>query len=76
VEKIEKMLSRLDAPINPRQVGVDDETVVDSILVAKEVRDRYTLLQLLWDLGIAEEMALKAADYFKSQQPKDRDSAV
>ena len=76
VEEIEKMLSRLDAPINPRQVGVDDKTVVDSILVAKEVRDRYTLLQLLWDLRIAEEMALKAADYFKSLQPKDRASAV
>ena len=68
VSQIEQMLSGLDAPINPAQVGVDYQTVVDSILVAKEVRDRYTLLQLLWDLGIADEMAVKAADYFRCEQ--------
>jgi glycerol-1-phosphate dehydrogenase [NAD(P)+] len=65
---IEQTLSELGAPINPAQVGVDYQSVVDSIVVAKEVRDRYTLLQLLWDLGITEEMAVKAADYFKNEQ--------
>jgi glycerol-1-phosphate dehydrogenase [NAD(P)+] len=65
---IEKTLSELGAPINPAQVGVDYQSVVDSIIVAKEVRDRYTLLQLLWDLGIVEEMAVKVADYFKNEQ--------
>lgn len=65
---IEKSLSELGAPINPAQVGVDYQSVVDSIIVAKEVRDRYTLLQLLWDLGIIEEMAVKVADYFKNEQ--------
>jgi len=68
VSKIEKMLSELDAPINPAQVGVDYQVVVDSIIVAKEVRDRYTILQLLWDLGIADEMAVRVADYFKDEQ--------
>lgn len=68
VTEIENMLSELGAPINPAQVGVDYQTVVDSIIVAKEVRDRYTLLQLLWDLGIVDEMAVKVADYFKNEQ--------
>lgn len=68
VTKIEGMLSELGAPINPAQVGVDYQTVVDSIIVAKEVRDRYSLLQLLWDLGIVDEMAVKVADYFKNEQ--------
>ncbi len=65
---IEKILSDLDAPINPAQVGVDYQSVINSILVAKEVRDRYTLLQLLWDLGVAQEMAVKVANYFRDEQ--------
>ena len=42
------------------------DMVADSIMVAKEVRNRYTLLQLLWDLGLLEEMAQKTADYFEA----------
>ncbi|GAA0078669.1 hypothetical protein UT300005_30480 [Clostridium sp. CTA-5] len=68
VKVIEDILLSLDAPINPKQVGVDYEMIKDSILVAKEVRDRYTLLQLLWDLGMADKMATKIADYFEVGQ--------
>lgn len=67
-EFIEHLLSELGAPINPAQVGVDDQAVIDGILMAKEVRNRYTLLQLLWDLGIADEMAQKVLHYFKYEQ--------
>ena len=68
VSEIERMLSELGAPINPAQVGVDDKSVYDGIIYAKELRDRYTLFQLLWDLGIEDEMAEKAVRYFKSEQ--------
>lgn len=68
VKVIEDILLSLNAPINPKQVGVDYEMIKDSILVAKEVRDRYTLLQLLWDLGIADNMTEKIANYFEYEQ--------
>ncbi|WP_027625725.1 iron-containing alcohol dehydrogenase [Clostridium lundense] len=68
VKAIEDILTSLNAPINPNQVGVDYEMIKESILVAKEVRNRYTLLQLLWDLGIVDKMATKIADYFEYEQ--------
>jgi glycerol-1-phosphate dehydrogenase [NAD(P)+] len=68
VKKIESMLSELGAPINPAQVGVDSQAVIDGILVSKEVRDRYTLLQLLWDLDLSEVMAQKTLVYLQTEQ--------
>lgn len=65
VAAVEKLLSDLDAPIRPQQIGVSEELVKDGILLAKEVRNRFTLLQILWDLGLLEEYAQRTAAYFR-----------
>mgnify|MGYP000655500191 CR=1 FL=1 len=70
VETIEKMLSELDAPINPVQVGVDSAMVAEGVLSAKELRDRYTLYQLLWDLGLLDDMSGRAVRYFEKGQAR------
>lgn len=54
---IEKLLVSLDAPVTPASIGVSAEELRTGILYAKEVRPRYTLLQLLWDLGVSEDYA-------------------
>lgn len=61
--EIVKILESLGAPVYPSQIGVDKDLVFDSIIVAKEVRDRYTILQFLWDLGIAKEMAANILEW-------------
>ena len=61
-EVLEDILRNLEAPVSPAQLEIDRYMVRDSVMVAKEVRNRYTLLQLLWDLGILEEMAEEIAD--------------
>lgn len=66
-ESIISMLESLNAPAFPQDIGIDSNTVYDSIIVAKEVRDRYTLLQLLWDLGIEEEMAGRLVGWLDSR---------
>ena len=58
---MEKLLASLGAPINPAQIGVSSELVEDA---AKEVRDRFTLLQVLWDTGLLDEYAKMIAAYF------------
>ena len=68
VETMEQLLTDLDAPINPEQIGVSMELVEDGILLAKEVRNRFTLLQILWDLGLAETYAKRTVDYFTKGQ--------
>ena len=55
-EEIATVLESLGAPIRPEQVGVDPAYIADGILFAKELRDRYTILQLLWDIDRLEEM--------------------
>lgn len=67
-ETIINILKELGAPAFPEKIGIDYDMVYDSIIVAKEVRNRYTLLQLLWDLGIEEEMAHELVDWLKTQK--------
>lgn len=69
-EDMESLLLSLDAPISPQQIGVPLDMAADGVRIAKEVRDRYTVLQLLWDLGLSEKYALRVKEYFKSEQKK------
>lgn len=48
------ILRKLDAPTKPHEIGVPKEMARQAILYAKEIRNRYTVLQLLWDLGELE----------------------
>lgn len=53
-EQLIALLQSLEAPYCPYQIGLPIEMVEEGIQVGKEVRNRYTLLQLLWDLGLEE----------------------
>lgn len=54
---VQDILLQLGAPTKLDQIGVDREMARQAILYAKELRDRYTVLQLLWDLGELENFA-------------------
>lgn len=56
-ETVASLLRELGGPTEPAEIGVEPELVEEAILLAKELRDRYTILQLLWDLGLLEEFA-------------------
>ncbi|HIQ58143.1 MAG TPA: sn-glycerol-1-phosphate dehydrogenase [Candidatus Merdivicinus intestinavium] len=55
--KVAGMLRELGGPADPEEIGVEPSLVEEAILLAKELRSRYTILQLLWDLGLLEEFA-------------------
>jgi len=57
--KVKEILKTLGAPISPVQIGIDEETFFNSIMLAKEIRPRYSILQLLYDLGLLQEFAVK-----------------
>ena len=50
-------LQRMNAPWLASQVGVSREYVHNAVRFAKELRNRYTVMQLLWDLGMLDDMA-------------------
>lgn len=55
--QVKDFLSKLNAPVYPHQIGVEKEMALQAILYAKEIRNRYTVLQLLYDLGELENFA-------------------
>ena len=66
--KIQSVLKEAGAPINPKQIGVSSEMVLSSLIYGKEIRTRYTILQLLWDIGILDELSQKVRHYFDYEQ--------
>lgn len=60
--EVGKLLQVIGGPISPMEVAIDREMVKESILYAKEIRDRYTVLQLIWDLGIQDLAAEYVAE--------------
>ena len=64
VKDMEDLFAGLDAPINPTQIDVSLQETYESVIYAKEVRPRYTVLQLIWDLGLSKDYAQKTKEYF------------
>jgi len=52
---IRKSLRRIGAPTTPKEIGIDDETAVEALLLAKSIRpERFTIL----DMGLTRESAV------------------
>ena len=56
-EQITELLKSLDSPCSPSEIGVDKDLLKKTFLYCKEVRARYTFLQMVWDLGLLEQLA-------------------
>ena len=64
--EVASILTQLSAPTKPHEIGVEREMALQAIMYAKELRDRYTVLQLLWDLNELEAFAdLVINEYYK-----------
>lgn len=63
---VKSILTQLDAPATPAEIGVEKEMARQTIMYAKEIRDRYTVLQLLFDLGELENFTnMILEEYYK-----------
>ena len=56
-ETVAGLLRSLDSPCLPGQIGVDTELLRNTFRYCKEVRARYTILQMIWDLGLLDTLA-------------------
>ncbi len=73
LEDLISLLRGLGAPYRPDQLGIADKMVADAVRFAKDLRNRYGLLQLLFDLGLQRELAAGLLDFFAAE--RDRDAA-
>jgi glycerol-1-phosphate dehydrogenase [NAD(P)+] len=53
-------LARAGTPFRAADIGVDDGYLIQSILKARFLRSRYTVLDLLDECGLLEQAALAA----------------
>ncbi|WP_290817428.1 NAD(P)-dependent glycerol-1-phosphate dehydrogenase [Halovivax sp.] len=56
---IRDALDSIDAPTTAAELGIDDETVIESLTTCHEIRDRYTILGDGMDERAAREVARK-----------------
>ncbi len=54
--QIEELLTRIEAPKSVEEIGIDQNLVPMSFRATKDIRDKYVLSRLAWDLGIIEEL--------------------
>lgn len=56
-EEIAKLLDIIGIPTDLGAIGVDAECARTTFKATKDIRDKYVLSRLAWDLGILEELA-------------------
>ncbi|HZJ82888.1 MAG TPA: sn-glycerol-1-phosphate dehydrogenase [Clostridia bacterium] len=55
--ELKSILEETGSIYNPKDLGVDRQLFKDSLMVAKEIRNRYGIMELLDNLGMLEEVA-------------------
>ena len=56
-EKMIELLQSLDSSWLPEQIEVNADMLRNTLRYGKEVRARYTILQMIWDLGLLEKLS-------------------
>ena len=56
-QRIMSLLRSLESPCLPSEIAVDSTMLKNTFLYCKEVRARYTILQMVWDLGLLDRLS-------------------
>ena len=54
-EEIERILDSINAPKACDEIGIDEKILPMTFKASKDIRDKYVLSRLCWDLGITED---------------------
>ncbi len=52
---LEKLLDSVGCPKTPKEIGIDSSTVPETFAATKDIRDKYILSRLVFDLGLTDE---------------------
>jgi len=54
--EIEALLDTIDAPKTPEDIGISSDLLPMTFKASKDIRDKYVLPRLFWDLGLLDEI--------------------
>ena len=57
VKELDELYKRVEMPKSLTEIGIEKELLPDVLKASKDIRDKYVLPRLLWDLGIIDEYA-------------------
>ena len=55
-EVLDALLTAIDAPKTMADIGLDERTLPMTFFAAKDIRDKYVLPRLAFDLGVIEDL--------------------
>ena len=55
-EYIENIMNEISMPKTASEINIDSDIVPITFKATKDVRDKYVLSRLVWDLGIIDEL--------------------
>ena len=56
VLEIEELFNTINLPKEPKEIGIPNELIPMTFKASKDIRDKYVLSRLMWDLGILDEI--------------------
>lgn len=65
--RLAALLKELGCPGAPKEIGVTEAVLKDTLLYSKETRARYTVCQLAWDLGMLDELSDQVIEKLKAK---------
>ncbi len=66
-QQVIDILKSLEAPWLPQHIDINGELLRSTLKYCKEVRPRYTILQMIWDLGLLDDLTEKAIEFTYEQ---------
>ena len=69
-ESLQQLLKQVGCPSIPEEIGIDEALLRDTFRYAKETRARYTLLQLVFDLGLTDSLTDRVIERLRRNSPK------
>ena len=54
--EFEKIMDTIEAPKEVTDIGIDRAILPDTFKAAKDIRDKYVLPRLMWDMGVIDEI--------------------
>ena len=54
--ELESLFNKIGLPKTPAEIGIDESNLATTFQATKDIRDKYVLSRLCWDLGIIDEM--------------------
>lgn len=66
-DEVIEILKDIGSPYLPSQIGIDDALLKQTFMYCKEIRARYTLLQVAWDLDVLDGYSDRIIAWAKEQ---------